>query len=147
MTWCISEPGGYLQWDDFDFEQVVTIGPPAPMHQELHDITKHFFSGLGMSIQCSLNVLDGMRQAGLEGVVGEERNSYWYESLSPDAQRWACISYSGCVGKALMWSGKVKDEETAVKIMNEKLEVLEKEYQSGVVPNFPQRVIVGRKPI
>lgn len=80
-------------------------------------------------------------------VSREQRNSYWDKSLDSDAHRWTWMSYSGCVEKALMRSGEAKDEETAARIMNEKMKTLDQEYQSGAVPNFAQRIVIGRKPM
>ncbi|KAF8866196.1 S-adenosyl-L-methionine-dependent methyltransferase [Acephala macrosclerotiorum] len=143
----IIKPGGHLQWDDFDYERFITVGPPAPVHNELHELGKRFLIGVHMSIHCSREILDGMKQEGLEDVVRDERNSYWYTSLAVDAQRWAWWSFDEIIEKALVWSGTAKDEETAAKMTKEKLDSLEEEYQGGVVPNFPQRIVIGRKPL
>lgn len=49
--------------------------------------------------------------------------------------------------KALVCSEERKDEATATNIMNEKVEVLEKEYQSDTVQIFARRIVFGRKPM
>ncbi|KUJ14736.1 uncharacterized protein LY89DRAFT_735813 [Mollisia scopiformis] len=139
------ESGGYLQWEDFDFERIVTTGAASPTHAELISLTCSFFTGLGMSLNCSIRVEETMKQAGLADAIREQRNSYWDKSLDSDTKNWCWQSFGGFIPKAVLWSGKAKDEETAERMINEKLQVLGKEYQSGAVPNFAQRVIVGRK--
>lgn len=141
-----TEPGGYLQWDEFDYAKLQGY-PFGPVHAELIDLTSRCFDTTGSSIRISEDLEEAFKAAGLEDVVREERNSYWNGELASLTRKWVRISFEGAVARSLQWEGRARDFETAKELMRPMLGKLDREYAGGVVPNCAFRIVLGLKPL
>lgn len=139
-----AEPGGYLQWEDLDYSSIIT-NLSAPIHTELHTLTGNLFLSLGISLSCSREVHSAFEAIGLQHIISEERNSYWDKAMDEDCQKWFKDNVGSVINDCLMWSGQASDKKEAEELAKEKMQMLEEEQKEGVVPNFPHRVVVGRK--
>jgi hypothetical protein len=75
LTFGRTEPGGYLQWNDTDYEEIRPF-PFGPVHAGLIFQTSKFITGLGMSVFCSDEIEVVFKAVGFRWTVKEPRNSY-----------------------------------------------------------------------
>ncbi|KAH8595227.1 S-adenosyl-L-methionine-dependent methyltransferase [Bisporella sp. PMI_857] len=140
------KPGGYIQWEDFDYADI-SANPGSSVHEELITIISTFLRGRGMSTRSSHDVVAALKAAGFENVTREERNSYWESGLTHEVRKWAWTSIQRLTLRALIWSGLARDKDAAGIITRDMLRRLEDDYMGGVVPNFPHRIILGKKSV
>lgn len=127
------KPGGYLQWEELNYANVITI-PESPTHEKLITLVTIFFTSRDLSITCSHDAQKALKAAGFKNVTVEERNSYWDSTLTPDVRRWAWITLNRSTARALLWSGLARDTDAASIMANDML-------------NFAHRVVLRRKSI
>jgi hypothetical protein len=140
------KPGGYIQWEEFDIDGV-SSAPKGPVHTKLVDHASQLIIKLGMSTHCSTQVVDALKAVGMEDIIREERNSYWYKDLASRTMQWSKVSLENLLPPALLASGVVESQEEAKRETESMLEELDREYGTGVIPNFPLRSMVGKKPL
>jgi hypothetical protein len=119
------------------------------MHKKLRETSSRFFTALQFPLSASELIADAFRDAGLEGVSRDERNSYWMNDrdLDRQLQNWTVVSAREALHGAFLFLKEAANEEEAAKMTSEVIEGMKEEHKQGSVPNFAQRVMQGRKPL
>ena len=145
----IKEPGGYIQWEELDVPSVDPHYAQFPILTRVINLCISFFSSHGMDGLSSNSVVSALQNNGFEGVVREERNSYWSRDLELAVKLgvWLEMSAKQMCIPSLIAKGEVHNKESASLEVDQMFKELNEEYGNGSVPNFPLRIVVGRKPL
>jgi len=113
---------------------------------EIVEVTSQHYTSIHISIRCSFEARNALLALWFENVRREARKSYWYEDMNPGAIRWDCLALKAITKGNMNWNSAAKTDEEAVALAKAMLDQFEKESENGTVLNFPQRIIMGRKP-
>jgi hypothetical protein len=85
-----------------------------------------------MSLKVTNELQAGFEAAGLEGIIREDRNSWWGEDLAYLCQQMYYLGVKSGGANLLLWGGQVKDRESADALAGEWLQGMEQEIKDGL---------------
>ncbi|KAL1986735.1 hypothetical protein VTN96DRAFT_5600 [Rasamsonia emersonii] len=141
------KPGGYIQWVDFELDALSQSKKDEyPRFSEIAKQILDFGVRLGLSSSTPAVVYEASKEAGLVDVTRHECSTLAQPQLHERAQRWMLRAFRAFVPQMLLRSGKVANEETALRETDELLKEIEGCFAAGVVPDARIGIVVGRKP-
>lgn len=101
-----------------------------------------------MSQNPVVELQEAFKDTGLQIILTEARNAWWYDETKANCQQfyWQVWDNPGILN-LLVWGGQAQDKDAAEAMVKRFLQGLEQEIKAGVIPNFPIRLILGRKPL
>jgi len=84
---------------------------PGPIHQQSHAAISLALSALGMSLTATNEIQAAFTTAGFEGIIREERNSWWRDDLGDLCQQMYYLGVKSGGGNLLLWGAQVEERE------------------------------------
>lgn len=139
-------PGGYLQWDDFDYGDDVKRVYPPPVQKTGQEVID-FIKSQRWSANISVEVSKTFNWIGLEDIQIKDYHQVSYDrpDLQEDLWQWHKELHAGGLPPIFMRSGKAKDWDEAMVLLEKYYEEVDNAWKDGTV--FPMHLVtvVGQK--
>ncbi|CZT04071.1 hypothetical protein WAI453_011113 [Rhynchosporium graminicola] len=146
-------PGGYIQWDEWDFPSIQLPSAPAPVLQTMDDFIK-FCASLGFARDIGSMLHSELSQ---DSTIDQHflSKSRWYnlrdEETKEKSGEMARVWWVGAVRS--LWPimlarderGVVREKEVVGRLVEEKVGVMKEWFDQGGVPGIPLVVVCGKK--
>ena len=148
----MTEPGGYLQWEDMDMQDSADRVHPMSSEaglsvREEGQMVAEFFQLQGWSIHLMDSISEALKHCGVEGEVREDYTEVAYKrlDLQPELVKWHKAALCAVMVPVMLSSGKAKTLAEAAKLANEYRMKVDKMAESGVVFPMPMAALVVKK--
>ncbi|KAL2059990.1 hypothetical protein VTL71DRAFT_9812 [Oculimacula yallundae] len=146
-------PGGYIQWDEWDFPSIQLPSAPPPVMQTLTDFLT-FCTSLGFAADIASILHSELSQ---DSSIDQHflSKSTWYslkdEETKEKSRDVARVWWIGAVRS--LWPimlarnerGDVRSPEELGRVVQEKVVVMEEWFDQGGIPGIPLVVVCGKK--
>ncbi|KAL4972946.1 S-adenosyl-L-methionine-dependent methyltransferase [Aspergillus desertorum] len=134
------KPGGYIQWEEYDFADQLAACPPCKMTSNW-EVVFDWIVQHGYSLTFSSDVRDALASSGLEIV---ERKQFSTKGLAVSEDHRLTLLHAFHTGvPKLCWKAKGKSDEEIEQIMAGCLE----EWERGFVLDYYFSRVVARRPV
>ncbi|KAL4990730.1 S-adenosyl-L-methionine-dependent methyltransferase [Aspergillus falconensis] len=137
---CLLKPGGYIQWEEYDFADQLAACPPCKMTSSW-EVVFDWIVQRGYSLTFSSDVRDALASSGLEIV---ERKQFSTKGLPVSEDHRLTLLHAFYTGvPKLCWKAKGKSDEEVEQIMTGCFE----EWERGVLLDYYFSRVVARRPV
>lgn len=144
----LPEPGGYLQWVEFD---IVTLldgnGMEYPKFEELLQPYYNFATSNGLSLCASKALYRACTDAGMGGVARYCPTFMDRPGLEAKFHNWLLTSFSTIMPRIFLRTGTVTCEGAAKQLASRWLSDLEELLANGLKPGTTFGIVVAQKPL
>lgn len=141
-----AEPGGYLQWDDFDFHDRAERLQPASLAADAAPIMD-FFRSQNWSLNLFTDVAEALRDSPIEDVhvtdyvsAAEKR-----PEIRDEMYEWHKQIQKGVLVPVYLRSGKAKNTSEAIALVQERTDRADAVAKAGGIFPKPLATLIGRK--
>ncbi|KAL4804705.1 hypothetical protein BDV18DRAFT_161797 [Aspergillus unguis] len=136
------KPGGYLQWEEYDFADQLAACPPSIM-ASTWEVVLNWIAGRGYSLSFSKNITAGISSpdSGLDLVEAKQFTTKGLPFTEDHRLTLLHAFYTGV--PRLCWKAKGKSDEEAAKVEDDCFQ----EWESGVLLDYYLTRITARKPV